>query len=158
MSSRYRSAQAEPVARHGLQFDRLTMEGSVPSEWYMIRVLPAAATNQGPLAAAVCAAGLFVAALWLALRFGPALLRLTGFCSWWGAWACGSQGGYGYCAAFLILGTLTWAGGTVWYARRRGRWPSAISERLLTRVLGRPSPLVPAKPSSDSAVMPPRRQ
>lgn len=32
--------------------------------------------------------------------------RLTGRCSWWVAWACGSQGGYGYCVAFALLGTL----------------------------------------------------
>lgn len=34
-----------------------------------------------------------------------------------------------------------WGGGTLWYARRRGRWPSALSARLFTRLLGDRSPL-----------------
>jgi hypothetical protein len=119
----------------------LTTEGSALSEWYMIPVPLAAATDQGPFADAVCAAGLFAACAWLAVRFGPALLRIAGFCSLGVAWACGSQGGYGYCAAVLMLGVVTWAAGTVWYARRRGRWPSALSGRVLSRVLGRRSPL-----------------
>jgi hypothetical protein len=31
--------------------------------------------------------------------------------------------------------------GTVWYAKRPRRWPSALSRRLLTLVLGKHSPL-----------------
>ena len=31
---------------------------------------------------------------------------------------------------------VAWGGGTVWYARRRGRWPSRLSGRVLTRLLG----------------------
>jgi hypothetical protein len=53
----------------------------------------------------------------------------------------GSQGGYGCCIFFLVLGMLAWGAGTVWYARRRGRWPSPLSRRLLTSVLGKHSPL-----------------
>ena len=40
---------------------------------------------------------------------------------------------------------------------RRGRWPSAISERLLTRVFGRRRPLVPVQLQTDSDVAPLRR-
>ena len=68
---------------------------------------------------------------YLAWRFGPTIVRTTGWCSWWVAWACGSQGGYGYCIAFAIFGALVWGAGTVWYAHRRGHWPSALSARLL---------------------------
>ena len=42
---------------------------------------------------------------WVAWRFGPTLLRFCGIASWWAGWACGSQGGYGYMAFLLILGT-----------------------------------------------------
>jgi hypothetical protein len=88
-------------------------------------------------ASAISVLGLLASFAWLAWRFGPTLLRLTGWCSWWVAWACGSQGGYGYCTALLFVGTLSWGAGTVWYARRRGRWPSPLSARLLTRLLRR---------------------
>jgi hypothetical protein len=47
-----------------------------------------------------------------------------------------SQGGYGYCAAFLVFGALAWCGDTLWWARRRGCWPSAVSGWLFGRVLG----------------------
>jgi hypothetical protein len=109
------------------------------------------------LAGAIGILGLLTASAWITWRFGPTLLRLTGWCSWWLAWACGSQGGYGYCAGFLALGLLAWGGGTVWFARRRGRWPSAISERLLDRVFGRPSRLARRNARNDSAVVPLRR-
>ena len=69
------------------------------------------------------------------------LARVTGWCSWWVAWACGSQGGHGHCVAFLLLGALAWGGGTIWYARRRGYWPSALSARLFARLLGRRNPV-----------------
>lgn len=95
----------------------------------------------GPLAGAICILGLLAAVGYVAWRFGPTLSRATGWCSWWVAWACGSQGGYAYCIAFAIFGALVWGGGTVWYARRRGHWPSALSARLLTRLLGRRTPL-----------------
>ncbi len=88
------------------------------------------------LANAICLVGFLAVAGWLAWRFGPTLARVTGWCSWWVAWACGSQGGYAYCVAFLLLGALAWGTGTVWYARRRGHWPSALSARLFTRLLG----------------------
>jgi hypothetical protein len=93
--------------------------------------------SPGALAGVVGVLGLFAVIAWSSWRFGPALLRLAGCCSSWVAWACGSQGGYGYCAAFVLLGASTWAAGTVWYARRRGRWPSALSARLFSRLLGR---------------------
>jgi hypothetical protein len=86
---------------------------------------------------AITVLGLLVTFAWLGWRFGPTLMRLTGWCSWWVAWAAGSQGGYAYCVAFLLLGTLAWAAGTWWYAHRRGRWPSPISAKLLGRLLRR---------------------
>ena len=90
--------------------------------------------------------GFLAVVAWIAWRFGPTLTRVTGWCSWWVAWACGSQGGYGYCVAFLLLGALAWGGGTIWYARRRGRWPSALSARLFARLLGRRNPLTQIAP------------
>jgi hypothetical protein len=93
--------------------------------------------SAGPLAGAICVLGLLGVLAWVGWRFGPTLARVVGWCSWWMAWACGSQGGYAYCAAFAVIGLLAWGGGTVWYARRRGRWPSALSARLFTRVLSR---------------------
>ncbi len=92
--------------------------------------------SAGPLAGVICVLGLLAAVAWVGWRFGPTLARVSGWCSWCVAWACGSQGGYGYCIAFSIFGVLAWGTGTVWYARRRGRWPSALSERLFTRLLG----------------------
>jgi hypothetical protein len=105
--------------------------------------LASAATiaTASPLADAICLLGLLAALAYFAWRFGPTLARTTGWCSWWVAWACGSQGGYGYCIAFAVFGALAWGGGTVWYASRRGHWPSALSARLLLRVLGRRGPL-----------------
>lgn len=87
------------------------------------------------LATVIGVLGLLAVATWFVLRFGSTLLRLTGWCSWWLTWACGSQGAYGYRLAFFVLGTLAWGASTVSYARRRGRWPSAISERVVTRAL-----------------------
>lgn len=109
--------------------------------------LPLAAATEylataSPLADAISLFGLFAALAYVVWRFGPTLARTTGWCSWWVAWACGSQGGYGYCAAFVIFGTLVWGGGTLWYARRRGYWLSALSAKLLTRLLGRRGPLL----------------
>ena len=78
---------------------------------------------------------------WISWRFGPTLLRVAEWSAWWVAWACGSQGGYGYCVAFLVLGAVSWGGGTIWYANRRGRWPSAVSARLLARLLDMRNPV-----------------
>jgi hypothetical protein len=89
---------------------------------------PIAAT--GPLAGVICVLGLVAVAGWVAWRFGPTLARITGWCSWWVAWACGSQSGYGYCVAFLVLGAVAWGGGTLWYARRRGPRCSQLTQRL----------------------------
>src|ERR1700736_6577200 len=108
--------------------------------------IPVPAASTGVLAAAITIIGLLGTLVWLAWRFGPTLTRLTGSCCWWLAWACGSQGGYGYCGAFLLLGALAWGGGTIWYARRRGRWPSALSARLFARLLGKRNPLMPTEP------------
>jgi hypothetical protein len=99
-----------------------------------IPVIPVA--SAGPLAGVICVVGLLSVVAWIAWRFGPTLARVSGWCSWCVAWACGSQGGYGYCAVFAVLGILAWGGGTVWYARRRGRWPSSLSAKLFTRLLG----------------------
>jgi hypothetical protein len=100
--------------------------------------------------------GFLAVAAWIGWRFGPTLARVTGWCFWWLAWACGSQGGYGYCAAFLVFGTLAWAGGTIWYARRCGRWPSALSAKLFTLLLGSRNPLMHVELAS--VVSAPRRQ
>jgi hypothetical protein len=97
--------------------------------------------SPGPLAGVIGVLGFLAVVAWTGWRFGPTLTRLTGWCSWWVAWACGSQGGYGYCAVFLALGTLAWGGGTIWYAKRRGRWPSALSARVFARLLGRRNPV-----------------
>jgi hypothetical protein len=90
-----------------------------------------------PLVGMISILGMLAAAARIAWRFGPTLARLTCWCSWWVSWAAGSQGGYGYCVAFLLLGTLAWAVVTLWYAHRRGRWPSPISARLLERLFRR---------------------
>jgi hypothetical protein len=111
--------------------------------------------SPGPLAGLISVFGLLAAFAWIAWRFGPILLRLGGWCSCWAAWACGSQGGYGYCVGFLVLGTVAWGTGTIWYASRRGRWPSRLSERLFTRLLGRRSPTVQTQ--LPTVVIPPRR-
>jgi hypothetical protein len=92
--------------------------------------------SAGPLAGVICVLGLLAVVAWVGWRFGPTLARVGGWCSWAVAWACGSQGGYGYCIVFAVFGVLAWGTGTVWYARRRGRWPSALSARLFTRLLG----------------------
>jgi hypothetical protein len=94
-----------------------------------------------PLAGAIALLGVLAAFAYFAWRFGPTIARTAGWCCWWVAWACGSQGGYGYCAAFAIFGALAWGGGTVWYAHRRGHWPSALSARLMTRLLSHRSSL-----------------
>jgi hypothetical protein len=100
---------------------------------------------------------MLAASAWITWRFGPTLLRITGWSAWCVAWACGSQGGYGYGIAFVVLGTLTWVAGTAWYARRRGHWPSVTSERLLMRVLARCGPLRRSELPDDNAIVPRRR-
>jgi hypothetical protein len=102
----------------------------------MTSMLATPLASTSPLAGVICALGLLSAGAWIAWRFGPTLTRVGGWCSFWVAWACGSQGGYGYCAVFVVFGVLAWSVGTVWYARRRGRWPSSLSARLFTRLLG----------------------
>ncbi len=97
--------------------------------------------SPGPLAGVIGVFGFVAVVAWVGWRFGPTRTRVTGWCSWWVAWACGSQEGYGDCVAFLLLGALTWGGGTIWYARRRGRWPSVLSARLFARLLGRRNPV-----------------
>jgi hypothetical protein len=89
------------------------------------------------MATAITILGVLATFAWLAWRFGPTLTRLTGWCSWVIAWAAGSQSAYRYCFAFAVLGTLAWGAGTLWYARRRGRWPSLLSARIFTRLLRR---------------------
>ena len=102
----------------------------------MSSVAPIPLASAGPLAGVIGVLGLLAVVAWVGWRFGPTLARVSGWCSWCVAWACGAQGGYGYCVAFAVYGVLAWSAGTVWYARRRGRWPSALSARLFTRLLG----------------------
>jgi hypothetical protein len=111
--------------------------------------------SPGPLAGVIGVVGFLAVVAWFGWRFGPTLARVSGWCSWWVAWACGSQGGYGYCVAFLLLGALAWGGGTVWYARRRGRWPSALSARLFAHLLGKRNPLTNGE--IPAVVLAPRR-
>jgi hypothetical protein len=109
-----------------------------------------------PLANVISALGMPAVLAWVAWRFGPTLTRLAGWCLVWLAWACGSQGGYGCCAAFGLLGALVWAGGTIWYARRRGRWPSTLSAKLVARLPGERRPRGPVQ--LPSAVAPRQRR
>lgn len=92
--------------------------------------------SAGGFAGLISVLGVLAAVAWVGWRFGPTLLRVSGWCSFWVAWAVGGEGGYGYCLAFLILGSVLWGGGTIWYGRRRGRWPSVVSRRILHRVPG----------------------
>jgi hypothetical protein len=89
--------------------------------------------DHGVIASLVAIGGLVCVFAWVGYRFGPTLLRYVGLAAWWAGWACGSQGGYTYMLALLILGSVSWALGTRWYHARRGRWPSPISRRLFTR-------------------------
>jgi hypothetical protein len=91
--------------------------------------------HPGALASIIAIGGLACLSAWVAWRFGPTLMRFVGIASWWAGWACGSQGGYGYMIFLVILGTLSWGTGTLWYHARRGRWPSLLSQRLFTRTL-----------------------
>jgi hypothetical protein len=111
-----------------------------PDEVYAQALLLPIATTE-PLANVICMFGLIAVVGWLAWRLGPTLARLGGWGSWWLAWACGSQGGYIYCAFFLVLGAIAWGAGTLWYARRRGRWPSRLSAWLFARPLGQHNPV-----------------
>jgi hypothetical protein len=49
--------------------------------------------------------------------------------------------GYWCCAFLLVLGTLAWGAGTVWWARRSRRWHSSLSRHLFERTLGEHSRL-----------------
>ena len=99
--------------------------------------LSAVATGGGPTATEWIfgIGGLLLAFAWIGWRFGPRIARYCGWAFWWTGWACGTEGGYAYAISFVILGTASWATGTIWYAARRGHWPSRLSQRLLTRVL-----------------------
>jgi hypothetical protein len=94
-----------------------------------------AGAHAGALASLITLGGFVCLFAWVTWRFGPTLMRFCGLASWWAGWACGSQGGYGYMVFLVILGTLSWAAGTIWYHARRGRWPSLLSQRLFTRTL-----------------------
>ena len=89
--------------------------------------------HPGALGAIIAVGGLLLLVAWLAWRFGPTLTRCCGIAAWWIAWACGSQGGYGYMIFFLLFGTAAWSVGTLWYHARRGYWPSRLSQRIFTR-------------------------
>jgi hypothetical protein len=91
--------------------------------------------HAGALASIIAIGGFVCLFAWVAWRFGPTLMRFCGLASWWAGWACGSQGGFGYMIFLVILGTLSWGVGTIWYHARRGRWPSLLSQRLFTRSL-----------------------
>lgn len=90
--------------------------------------------SAGPLAGVICVLGLVALVAWTTWRFGPTLIPVAGWACLSVAWASGSQGGCGYFAFFVVLGVLAWAGGTVWYARRRGRCPSPASACLFAHI------------------------
>lgn len=132
-------------ADHGRQ---LPARFDTPSAGVHLTVAPASTRQDGllmavhrsaahtdVLASIVAISGLVCVFVWVAWRFGPTLTRYCGIASWWAAWACGSQGGYGYMLLLLILGTGSWAVGTLWYVKRRGHWPSPLSQRIFTRTL-----------------------
>jgi hypothetical protein len=101
----------------------------------LLAVADRGGAHTGALASIIAIGGLVCLFAWVAWRFGPTLMRFCGLASWWAGWACGSQGGYGYMVFLVILGTLSWGIGTIWYQARRGRWPSLLSQRLFTRIL-----------------------
>jgi hypothetical protein len=143
------------VQRESLCAGELRPKGLVHGDGMFSHVaLPVA--SPGPLAGVIGVVGFLAVVAWVAWRFGPTLTRLTGWCSWWVAWACGSQGGYGYCIAFLLLGALAWGAGTIWYARRCGHWPTALSARLFARLLGRHNSITRAE--FPAIVIAPRRR
>ena len=104
--------------------------------------------------------GMLLVCAWVAWRFGPAIARYCGFAFWWIGWCCGLGGGVGYAVFFIAWGTLSWAGGTVWYAARRGYWPSLVSERIFTRALRsrRPPMRSPRSPGAAKAQVDPREE
>jgi hypothetical protein len=101
--------------------------------------LSANGAHSGVIAAVVALGGIVALFSWIVYRHGPALARAAGIGLWWVGWACGSQGAIGYMAGLVVIGTILWAGGTLWYAKRRGHWPSPISARLLDRYLRPPA-------------------
>jgi hypothetical protein len=48
---------------------------------------------------------------------------------------------------------LAWGGGTYWYAKRRGRWPSALSARLFAPLLGKRNPATHVALPATAAVL-----
>jgi hypothetical protein len=102
-------------------------------------VTPLAAA--GPLAGAICVLGLVAVAGWGCVALRADVGARHGLVLVVGGVGVRQPGRLRYCVAFLVLGAAAWGGGTLWYARRRGRWPSALSARLFTRVLGSRSPL-----------------
>jgi hypothetical protein len=81
-------------------------------------------------------AGVLLAVGWLLWRFGPTLARALGLAWSWAGWMCALAGGYTYAVGLIAIGAITWGLGTLWYARRRGHWPSGLSARLFARLLG----------------------
>jgi hypothetical protein len=98
----------------------------------------AGAGSAGALAKTVGIVGFLALVAYCCYRYGPTIARAAGIAMSWAAWCCGSQGAFVYMAGLSALGTVLWAWGTVWYARRRGYWPSRISARLLGRRFVRP--------------------
>ena len=84
--------------------------------------------------------GFLAVAAWDGWRFGPNHVPTSQSVLVVGLGSVASAD-YGYCVAFLLLGALAWGGGTIWYAKRRGRWPSALSARLFARLLGKRNPV-----------------
>ena len=89
----------------------------------------------GALSWVIGLGGVLLAVAWTAWRFGPTIARYVGVAWWWIGWCCGIGGGYGYAIFFIASGTVSWSIGTVWFAARRGYWPSLLSRRMLAGVL-----------------------
>jgi hypothetical protein len=98
--------------------------------------LAAAGSLSSVLAALVSIIGVLAVVACVVYRYGPTLCRITGIAWWWAAWACGSQGGFGYMVILLLLGSATWATGAIWHSKRTGYWPSRIAARVLDPLVG----------------------
>jgi hypothetical protein len=85
-------------------------------------------------------AGALLALGWVLWRFGPTLARAFGLAWSWAGWMCALAGGWTYAVVLVAVGALAWATGTLWYARRRGHWPSVLSARLFARLFGPRNP------------------
>ena len=127
--------QPEPLDRWMPAGIHLTAAPANTRQHGLLTAVHRSAAHGDLFASIVAIGGLVCLFAWVAWRYGPTITRYCGIASWWAAWACGSQAGYDYMAVLLIVGTGSWAFGTLWYAKRRGHWPSPLSQRIFTLTL-----------------------